>query len=331
VLALACVAAVATPFSKTTSNDNNTLTADTVQPATSFGSSTSCVQTATITFVATSNGSAGSAVNKPAGTAQGDVLVAAVQVRGMSSDTITAPTGWNLIRRDSDPNSQVTAATYWKLAGASEPATYTFTTNGGRSVVGIDDYSGVDPSTPINVSGAASGTSAAPAAPSLTTTVANTMLIALATLRQQGASTTPAGMTSRWNQNTAGGANSVGGAGADVAFAGPGATGSKGFTTASSSEWLAQSVAIEPARAPRVSLSWTASSSTWATGYTLERWIGATLDQTFTIGSRATTSYNDDTVTSGTAYTYKIYANYAGSSTTWKSSVASASATAPSC
>ena len=315
-------------FSKTTSNSGNTITAATVAPASGLGSSTSCQTGSAISFVAANSaiGTTTATVTKPTGTGTGDVMIGSIQFRGGAGVTITPPSGWTLVRRDADSSSNVSSAVYWKQAGAVEPASYDFVTTATRIVGGIATYRNADTPTPINASGTAQGNSAAASAPSITTTVANTRLLAVAAVRQNSFTAMPTGMTQRWNQNSGGGASALSGAGADQAFVGPAATGAKAFTNGSSN-WVAQSVAVEPTRTPRVSLSWTASTSPFATGYVLERYVGATLDATFNIPSLATTSYNDDTGTDGTAYTYRLYAVYGS----WRSTQASASATAPSC
>ena len=113
---------------------------------------------------------------RPTGTAAGDVVLAAVSVR--ATPTITAPSGWSLVRRDSR-GTAFTQAVYVHVAGASEPATYTFSFNSSQTAVGtIAAYSGVDNATPIaGNSGQANKSSAAIIAPSITTPVSNTELV----------------------------------------------------------------------------------------------------------------------------------------------------------
>src|SRR5574338_1038351 len=63
-------------------------------------------------------------VSKPTGTTTNDVLVAAVTVRG--APTITAPSGWTLIRSDAS-GTALSQALYRKVAGGSEPSSYAWT------------------------------------------------------------------------------------------------------------------------------------------------------------------------------------------------------------
>ena len=108
----------------------------------------------------------------------GDLLLAQVTVNLNTS--LTAPAGWTLIR--SDVNSTfVRQSLYYHLAGASEPASYSWTLSAAHGAVGtMLAYSGVDPVNPIDVSsgGIGSGSSSL-TAPALTTSVANDMLVGL--------------------------------------------------------------------------------------------------------------------------------------------------------
>jgi hypothetical protein len=63
-------------------------------------------------------------INKPTGTVQGDVMVAVINFN--SNITVTAPSGWTTIDEDDGIPSAGTALIYYKVAGASEPTTYTW-------------------------------------------------------------------------------------------------------------------------------------------------------------------------------------------------------------
>lgn len=75
----------------------------------------------------------------------------------------------------------------------------------------------------------------------------------------------------------------------------------------------------------KVNLSWTATPSTFATGYKVERWQGSTLQATATVTPRTTTALTQTGLATGTTYTWKVYA-YASS---WTSTLISATATTP--
>lgn len=76
-------------------------------------------------------------------------------------------------------------------------------------------------------------------------------------------------------------------------------------------------------KTPRITLNWTASSSSYATGYAIMRLSGAAYVQIGTVTGRTTTSYADDTVALATTYTYKVRTTY----NSWYADSASASAT----
>ena len=145
------------------------------------------------------NGSAGSiTINRPTGTQKGDVMVAVIAVVP-SSASITAPGGWALINRQNNPSGNSNAlAVYYKVASATEPASYTWvlSANNGNAG-GIMAFSGVDNAGPIHTFAGQLTTSASTsiAAPSVTTTMADTMIV---TAHEYAASrrwNAPAGMT----------------------------------------------------------------------------------------------------------------------------------------
>ena len=121
-------------------------------------------------------------VNKPAGVVQGDTEVAFISYRP-STETLTAPAGWVLENNQTNSfDASGGLETYVLLAGASEPASYTWTLSSGStgSAGAIEDFSGVSPTTPVNAisSTAPLADSYVQNAPSITTTVSGAMIIA---------------------------------------------------------------------------------------------------------------------------------------------------------
>lgn len=114
------------------------------------------------TFVASSQAtgnSSGVTINKPAGVALNDVMVAAIHVGWCNSgSSVTPPQGWTLIGETSNTgsgcgssNTTKQLATFYKVAGNAEPTTYTFTGSTNQFYVGgIVAYSGVNTVSPIN-------------------------------------------------------------------------------------------------------------------------------------------------------------------------------------
>lgn len=121
-------------------------------------------------------GSTSVTITKPTGTVSGDVLI--LHIITETNKVITA-TGWTQIDNVVSAGTVLRYASYYKVAGGSEPASYTINVASGTYTEGIIAcYSGVDNTTPINAhtTAEASGSTSTPTIPSVTTTVANTML-----------------------------------------------------------------------------------------------------------------------------------------------------------
>ena len=125
---------------------------------------------------------------------------------GDNSVVVIAPwsSGWTLVRR-TDNGTSVGLAVYWKVASSESGRLcrsyvgpgYDFAFNpgsGSQSMTGaIVAYSGVDTAAPINVeNGQTTARANTHATPSITTTVANTMLVASFGLAGTGTWTPPA-------------------------------------------------------------------------------------------------------------------------------------------
>jgi hypothetical protein len=113
----------------------------------------------------------------------GDVLIAVLAV-GRSGVTtapvLTPPGGWTLVRATAHSLDTVLAV-YWHVAATVEPASYTFAFNQAlEGAAWISSYAGVSPTAPVETDDAIVITTASTTfdAPTLTTTTANTMLVA---------------------------------------------------------------------------------------------------------------------------------------------------------
>ena len=115
-----------------------------------LGPSPATVFTPLIGF-AQANGTASSAtINVPAGTLSGHVMIAVIDNRG--SQTITTPTGWTLIRTTSGGvfDSTPQLSTFYRVAGGSEPASYTWSFSASSIFDGgISTFANVNTTTPI--------------------------------------------------------------------------------------------------------------------------------------------------------------------------------------
>ena len=186
----------------------------------------------------------------PAGVAANDVMVAAVAVRGVP--TVTAPSGWTLIRSDSN-GSSMKLLSYRRTATGSEPANYTWTFSSARAAAGtITAYIGVDTTSPVDVhSGLANTTdSALIVAPSVTTTGPDERIIGLFSTMKATTITEPAGMTERGEATSSAGTEPpVTIESADTTQATAGATGDKTATAAAADRANGQLIALRPAAA----------------------------------------------------------------------------------
>lgn len=177
----------------------------------------------------------------PLGTVEDDVMIAAIGYQP-NTLTITPPAGWTLVGGSS--NAAATAnslAVYQHIAGAAEPALYQWTFSGSALAAagGMQVFSGVDTTTPIDVSaGQATGNSLNHATPSITTTVANTMLVAAHTFASSATWAPPAGMTEAYDRANLNTGNAAGQSieGSYVAQAAIGATGTKTATASANAD-----------------------------------------------------------------------------------------------
>ena len=183
-------------------------------------------------------------VTKPAGTVAGNVLVSCLALNGGSVAGTGVPAGWT-------PVASVTAQAnpkvfgYYKVATASEPASYTWTlassVAGGGGVARYSGASGVDgAATSASGSSAASGTVAG-----VTTTTANAMLVGCMGVNSSSVTlTSPAGLSQAWE---------VGDRRfelADGRQATAGGSGAKTWTFSASREWAGWLVALRPSPDP---------------------------------------------------------------------------------
>lgn len=207
-----------------------------------------------ISFRAVSSGQTGLATSvdapKPDGVTVDDVLVAVVGASASGSpQEHGAPTGWTKVRFD-DEGVSYRQSVWYKVAGSSEPSSYTFTKNGttAHMAVVIAAYTGVDTTGPIDVSGGATGQSDTLTAPSVTTTVESTRVIACAGTENAASWTAgPSGTAVRLLLDGVTNTYNVGLGLADYPQTLAEATGTKSFTVdKSTSRWAAQQVALVP-------------------------------------------------------------------------------------
>lgn len=199
------------------------------------------------TSVAASGNSGSVVLDYPAGIVADDVLIAQIAVR--SNMTITAPAGWTLINR-TNGGSVLTQAVYWKRAGASNPASDTWSFSAPDHAAGtLAAYRNVDPVAPVNAYSAQSNASSkSVTANSVAPSVLDTQLVGLYALANGNADfAPPTGMTERQDINTKGGKNGMAIELTDEAYAaGTAATGTRVATASVAAESVAHLIALQP-------------------------------------------------------------------------------------
>ena len=144
-------------------------------------------------------------ISKPAGTDWSDVLFAAI---GFNNHTaaVSPPTGWTLVRRINNLASTSNSLVIYRAPGSSGAGSFSWTITGGTFIVGgIQAFSGVNQNSPIDAENGhttASGTNHD--TPSVTTTVANAMLVTSHTYASSQTWTAEAGLTESYERPSGG-------------------------------------------------------------------------------------------------------------------------------
>jgi hypothetical protein len=198
------------------------------------------------------NGAAGAnniSLAYPTGDAQYDLLVATIAVRG--GVTVGTPSGWTA-GRVSQNGTNVRLFTFYKVAGASEPASQSFTWTGTQQAVGaISAYYGVRASLGagvIDVMGAAStGNSTTASAASITTLSANALVLASYGINNNGTFGAVTGMTERWDAASASATLTARASGSqhDMTQVAAGATGAKTSALGATRQWAGHQHSFE--------------------------------------------------------------------------------------
>lgn len=184
-------------------------------------------------------------VNVPANVRAGDVMLAVVNVRG--NLTVTANAAWTLIRNDLSTGSNMRQLLYYRVVTGAEPASYSWTYTSARAVGAIVAYRGVDTTTPVVTSvGQANTSSGTIVAPTVNTTVANTMLVSFFGTRYDTTFTVPGTMEDRIDDGSGGTNNGVSVAVADEFRATAGLTGTRSATANDNAVNIGQSVVLRP-------------------------------------------------------------------------------------
>ncbi|MBT9612124.1 MAG: LamG domain-containing protein [Burkholderiales bacterium] len=217
-----------------------------------------------VSFTGTNANSNQITITRPASLLVGDVMLSQIAAR-QSGVTITAPAGWVLVPGINPiVGTNIRQAIYYKVVAGAEPANYTWLFSSSQRVAGsVTAYREVSTSNPIDVyGGQANASSTSITAPSVTTTMANTMVVGFFGLTRGNGITSPAGMTAGYATN-AGGATGIAVRSANVLQAVAGATGNKVATTSTGSTNIGQLVALRPAPIPDPYLEYRMEEASW--------------------------------------------------------------------
>jgi hypothetical protein len=151
-------------------------------------------------------GSASTAVAMPSGIQQNDLLFIFLNNQGSGTFSVTPASGWTQIATDggSTGTGSLNVFLYYKVAGASEPSTYTFTTTSGNSnyyAVRVANWNTNDTLSVLhtgNFTGSASTTTTPYTIPALTLTRTNDLIIGF--FGQVGGNVTPTTSSFTWTQ-----------------------------------------------------------------------------------------------------------------------------------
>ncbi|HRA50628.1 hypothetical protein [Actinotalea sp.] len=270
--AAACLLATPSGAAFTASaGTGSVLASDTLDPPGALTATRSCAMTApTLRSVSQATATATSiTVARPAGVLPGDALIAIVMHHDSSSEPVAAVAGGWGMEIPSHSSLGGEALMVLKIATAAEPASYSFAglDSSDATAVVVLAYTGVDPTTPLAATpaGQANANGSTVAAPSVTTDRAGATFVT-AFLADDYASTisVPAGTTSR----------------ADVLAAGPQevrvrvtdrvipAAGATGVTAATlTTSRYSHGFAVALRGTMPVTLTWTPTPDTYATGY----------------------------------------------------------------
>lgn len=191
-------------------------------------------------------------IGKPPGTVEGDLLVAFVGKDTSTGSWASAPAGWTEEIGIFASSTLINFAVYWKIAGASEPANYTWTystTTGSVFAGGILRISGAHATAPIHKKGnTAGGATRSAICPAVSTTVVDCLILRLmlADDNSYTNNNTPAGHTILWADDSSRGRDITSGA-ARVGQADTGDSGTASFTGFTATErWCTATLAIAP-------------------------------------------------------------------------------------
>ncbi len=201
---------------------------------------------------ATVNTATSVTVTNPAGTAVGDLLIGIVAVNAQPAD-LSASAGWTELDEGNcagGANTCRMAIFYRYYDGTGASVTFSWNGVARKAIAGVLRYTGAAGVPAVGT--AATGNSAAPTAPSVTTSVANTRIVRVFAAGNDVLSGAPypGDHTGRYALQLGGGGSDLASGAADRVQAAAGATGTAAFALTAAANWRAQTVVVTPPAAP---------------------------------------------------------------------------------
>jgi RHS repeat-associated protein len=212
-----------------------------------------------------------------------DDLTVATGGGAASATTVSAPSGWTVATAASSVTG-VTLSTFTHTVAAGDPANWSFPLSQSVKAAGtISAYSGVDTTTPIDITGTGTNTTAGTAhiAPSVTTTGTNRLALTVNAAKLDTTMLPPAGSTERADQAAVTGAPTVAIETSEFPQTAAGATGAKTSTSAAATTSATATIALKPAAGGGSTTTpttvspasgWTAITTGVASGVQLTTW-----------------------------------------------------------
>lgn len=202
------------------------------------------------TSTSTSDGVASITPTIPSGSV-GDVIVAVIHTRRSAGVvTITPPGAYTQVTGGLVNRGTIRTGIYTRVATGSDDGTWSFSNTCG-SVAVVSRYSGVDTTTPVDVSaGTTNGNGSTITLPTRTTVTNGAWLIGAAGFNGAGATLAPPGsMTERGDADGAFASNDLEANLADENIPTAGATGTRAFTAGFGDDYTGIDFALRPAAA----------------------------------------------------------------------------------
>jgi len=193
--------------------------------------------------ITNTGGAGGAVISKPTGTVLNDLLVIVLMYEKGTAETITPPAGWTVILKTNN-STDCGMVTYYKVATASEPVSYTFgILNGSKWAIGCSRISNVSVASPIDVFMGATGSGITTTAPSITTSSNNALILCFYTNKKDASYTAAVSTTERYDDpNTTEGlpSNMM----SSFKMISAGSTGPRNAIASETERWVGQQVAI---------------------------------------------------------------------------------------